>query len=117
MDTLIIDRPDPSKAIAHYFELPLTEKTIAYFHDACKEFPVKETWIAAIHAGNYRTWPGLSVKAVEKCFPESDETQQGHMKGLRQGLRSTKEKVAMENDKHPKVAMKKEHDVYVEVLD
>ena len=32
-------------------------------------------------------------------------------------MRSTKEKVEMENDKHPKVAMKKEHDVYVKVLD
>ena len=39
------------------------------------------------------------------------------MKGLRQGLCSTKEKVEMENDKHPKEAIKKEHDVYVKVLD
>ena len=30
-------------------------------------------------------------------------------------MRSTKEKLAMENDKHPKKAMKKEHDVYVKV--
>ena len=72
-DTLIIDRPDPKEAFAHYFELPSTEKTIAYFH-VCAGFPVKSTWIAAIKAGNYCTWPGLSVKAVEKYFPESDET-------------------------------------------
>ena len=39
------------------------------------------------------------------------------MKGLRQGLRPTKKKGAMETDKHPKEAMKKEHDVYLKVLD
>ena len=39
------------------------------------------------------------------------------MKSLRYILRSTKEKVAMENDKHPEKAMKKEHDVYDKVLD
>ena len=81
METLIVDRPDPKEAIVHYFELPLTEKIIAYLH-ACAGFPVKSTWIATIKAGNYCTWPGLSVKAVEKYFPESNETQQGHMKGL-----------------------------------
>ena len=42
MDTLLIDRPDPKEAIAHHFELPLTEKTIAYFH-TCAGFPVKAT--------------------------------------------------------------------------
>ena len=50
-----------------------------------------ETWINAICAGNYDTWPGLSVKAVLKYFPESDETVLGHMKGERQGMRSTSE--------------------------
>ena len=98
MDTLLIDRPYPKEAIAHYFELPLTEKTIAYFH-SCVDFPVKETWIKTIRAGNYCTWLGLSVKAVAKYFPESDETQQGHMKGLGQGLRSTKEKATVVGDK------------------
>ena len=33
-----------------------------------------------------------SKKNVNKFFPESDETQQGHMRGQRQGVRSTKPK-------------------------
>ena len=87
-------------------------------HAVCG-YPVKSTWLKAIKAGNYCTWPGLSAKAkaVEEYSPKSDETQQGHMKGLRQGLRSTKERAAMETDKHPKEATKKEHDVYMKVLD
>ena len=52
-----------------------------------------------------------------KILPEFDETQQGHTKGLQKGLKSTKEQVEMENDKHPKVAMKKEHHVYVKIPD
>ena len=42
--------------------------------------------IKAIHAQHYVTCPGLSIKAVAKYLPELDETPQGHMKGLRQGL-------------------------------
>ena len=50
-------------------------------------------WIRAIMANNYATWPCLSVKAVQKHFPEFDETAQGHMRGVRQGLRSSKKKI------------------------
>ena len=78
---------------------------------------MKSTWIAAIRAENYCTWLGLSVKAVKECFSKSNKTQHGHMKGLRQGLRSTKEKVEHKKDKQPQEALKKEHDVYVKVID
>ena len=33
---------------------------------------------------------GIAAIAVRKHFPESDETQKGHMKRQRQGLRSTR---------------------------
>ena len=61
MDTIIIDRPIPGEAISHIFELPSTENTIKYMH-AAAGFPVKETRIRAVRAGNYTTGPGLSVK-------------------------------------------------------
>lgn len=81
MDTMIIDRPDPHHAISHVFELPSIAKTITYFH-ACAGFPPKETWIRAIRKGTFNTWPGLSVKAVNRHFPDSDETQKGHIPRL-----------------------------------
>ena len=81
-DTRFINRLDPKEALANYFELLSTEKIISYF-DACTGFPVESTWIAVVKAGNHCTWPELSAKAVEKYFPESDKTSQGHMKGLR----------------------------------
>ena len=43
-----------------------------------------------INNGNYVTWPGLSAELVNKHFPESVETQKGHLKKQRQNVRSTK---------------------------
>ena len=54
---------------------------------------MKDSWIKATKNGNYVTWPGLTIKTVNKHFPESVETQKGHMKKQRQNVRSTKEKI------------------------
>jgi len=80
-----------SEKASAIFELPSTRQTIMYHHTSAG-FPVKETFLDAIRAGNYATWPGLTVAALHKCFPDSDKTQKGHMKGQRQGIRSTKQK-------------------------
>ena len=56
-----------------------------YFH-ASAGFPVTETWIKAIKAGNYNTWPTIKLEIVCRHFPESDETQKGHMKKQHQGV-------------------------------
>jgi hypothetical protein len=57
----------------------INKKSVCYLHEAAG-FPVQETLIDAIKAGNYTTWPGITVKTVNQHFPESDETQKGHMK-------------------------------------
>ena len=49
-----------------------------------------ETWIKAIKAGNYNTWPTITPEVVCRHFPESDETQKGHMKKQCQGVQSTR---------------------------
>jgi hypothetical protein len=73
------------------FKLPSTRQIILYHH-ALAGFPIKETFLDAIRAGNYATWPGLTVAVLHKYFPDLDETQKGHMKGQRQGICSTKQK-------------------------
>ncbi len=75
------------------FELPSTRQTILYHH-ALAGFPIKETFLNAVRAGNYATWPGLTIAALCKYFPNSDRMHKGHMKGQRQGIRSTKQKNA-----------------------
>ena len=84
-DTILMQRPSASESICHVFELPSTKKTIVYYH-ACAGFPTQETWLRAICAGNYDTWPGLTASSAAKHFPEHDEEKKGHMKGQRQGI-------------------------------
>ena len=107
------------EAINNVYELPSTEQVVRYLH-ACAGFPTKTTWIKAIRAGNYATWPHLTVKAVQQHFPESDETQQGHMRNVKQGIRSTKEKkkhieVETTSGETVTIPLKKHHGIYVRV--
>ena len=78
-------------AIANVYELPSTEKIIQYLH-ACAGFPTKGYWLKAIKGGNHATWPNLAAEAVNQHFPESNETNQGHMRGIKQNIRSTRQK-------------------------
>jgi hypothetical protein len=50
----------------------------------------KAMLLTAIHHKNLVTFPGMTSKNVNKFFPESDETQKGHMKQTKQGVRSKK---------------------------
>jgi hypothetical protein len=77
------------------FDLPNSRQTLLYFH-AAAGFPTKESFLEAVRAGNYATWPGLTTTLIAKHFPDSDETQKGHMKGQRKNVRSTKVKRTVE---------------------
>jgi len=106
------DNSKKREEVNNVYSLPSIPQTIRYLH-AAAGFPVKETWLDAIKAGNYVTWPGLTTTAVRKHFPDSDETQQGHMKKQRQGVRSTKEIIG--GTQSETLTSKKMHDVYIKV--
>jgi hypothetical protein len=72
------DKHKPER-VNNVYNLPSTVQTIRFLH-AAAGYPVKDTWITSINAGNYSTWPGLMAKAVRRHFPESEKTQKGHMK-------------------------------------
>jgi hypothetical protein len=74
--------------IHNIYELPSIEPTIRYLQG----FPTKESWLRAIRRGNYNSWPLINVKNVTRHFLKLEETQKGHMRGQRQGVRSTKTK-------------------------
>ena len=61
---------------------------VHYLHRAAFS-PVKSTWIRAIQAGFYSTWPHLTVDMVEKHLTKSQATVKGHLRQIRQNLRST----------------------------
>jgi hypothetical protein len=80
---------------ANVYSLPLILQTIWYLH-AAAGFPTKDPWIKAIKQGNYMAFPRITAKAVNKPFLESVETQKGHMKKQRQNVRSTKQKLILD---------------------
>ena len=85
--------PRESASLAAYsaYDLPSVGALVAYLH-AAAGFPVKDTWLRAIKAGNYATWPGLTYSNAAKYCPDAAETILGHMVQTRQGVRSTKPK-------------------------
>jgi hypothetical protein len=92
-------------------------------------FLIKDTFLNAVLAGNYATWPGLTIAALHKYFPDSDETQKGHMKGQQQGIHSMKQKALdhlVESEKLVKIKVEpgteevlpaKLQDIFVHVKD
>ena len=84
--------PPASEAIHNVYELPRIECAVRYLH-AAAGFPTKATWLKIIHHGNYLTWTLITINNGHKYFPESEETQKGHMHNQRQGIRSTKQRI------------------------
>ena len=68
------------------------EALVIYFH-AAAGYPVRDTWLKAIKAGNYDSWPGLTYINATKYCPLADKTIKVHMVQTRQGVRSTKPKI------------------------
>ena len=87
--TLLVQCPPPKQACQNVYELSSMEQVVKYLH-ATWGFPTKPTIRNAVCKNWLVGWPELTVERVNKLFPESNETQKGHMKQQRQGVRSTK---------------------------
>ena len=73
------------------YNLPSVAALIRYFHVAA-EYPVRSTWLKAISAGNYSSWPGLTLANATNYCPSATATIMRHLVQKRQGVRSTKPK-------------------------
>ncbi len=106
--------------INNVYELPSIKQTVRYLHAAAGH-PTKHTWMKAIAQGNYNSWPLINVWNVRKYFPESEETQLGHMRGARQGVGSTRPSAFStlgEESKPPHIlAMEKKGDIYTKIYE
>ena len=71
--------PPPKDTICNVHGLPLTPMAIRYLH-AAAGYPTKSTWTTTIKNRNFVTWPLLTVENVNKHYPETNETDKGHMK-------------------------------------
>jgi hypothetical protein len=98
------------------YELPSTREVVRFLHAALGHL-TQATLLTPAQHGNLVTFPGLTSQNILRHFPESNETQKGHMKQTRQGVRSTKivDKDAMLGFKQqPGI---KHKDVYLRVFD
>jgi len=72
-------------------DLPSIGALVGFYH-ACLGFPVKQTWLDAIKAGNCDTFEGLTYSNAAKYCSDADETIMGHLAQQRQNVKSTKPK-------------------------
>ena len=73
------------------YDLPSVVALISYFH-AETGYPVRSTWLKAISAGNYSSWPGMTLANATKYCPYADATIIRHLVQKCQGVRPTKSK-------------------------
>ena len=73
------------------FDLPSIRALVGFYH-ACLGFPIKQTWLDAIKAGNCDTFEGLTCSNAAKYCPDADKTIMGRLAQQRQNVRSTKPK-------------------------
>ena len=73
------------------YDPPNVTALIRYFHTAAG-YPVQSTWLKSIGAGNYSSWPGLTLTNATKYSPPAEVTIMGHLVQKLQGVRSTKPK-------------------------
>ena len=113
-----VPTPKPKETIQSVYELRTQREMVRYYH-AAAGFPVKTTWVAAIANNQYSSWPGLTVEAVERHFPESLETQKGHMRKQRAGIRSTKKQLLSDllEGKPLPTFKSKQRDIIVQIFD
>eukprot|EP00804_Cyclotella_cryptica_P015673 CCRYP_003654-RB/>CCRYP_003654-RB protein AED:0.35 eAED:0.35 QI:0/0/0/1/0/0/4/0/497 len=107
-------RLDVAETALNVYELPSTKEVI-FARGARLSNEGNATYRA--QRGNLVTFPGLTPENINRHFPESDETQKGHMRQTRQGVRSTKvidEDALLGAQIQPGV---KHKDVYLRVFD
>jgi hypothetical protein len=62
--TILIKSEPNTEQANNAYNLPSIGQTVRYHH-ASAEFPFADTWIKAIKAGNYNTWPTITPATVQ----------------------------------------------------
>ena len=82
------------------YDLPSVASLVRYLHGAAG-FLTKRTWLNAIKADRFDTWPGLNYYNASTYLPQATETIKEHMTKTRKGIRSTKAKPHMVEARAP----------------
>jgi hypothetical protein len=71
------------------YEISKNHDATQYLHAAAFS-PVKYTFIKAIEAFNFTTWPNLTAQLIKQYLEKSEATIKYHMNQQRKNVRSTK---------------------------
>ena len=74
------------------YDLPSVVALIRSFR-AAAGYLVRSTWLKSVSAGNYSSWPGLTLANATKYCPSATATIMGHLVQKIQGVRSTRTKL------------------------
>ena len=85
-----------------------------YFH-AASGYPVRSTWLISISAGNYSSWPGLTLTNATKYCPSATSTIMKHLVQKRQGVRSTKPKPFTTSSPYQQIPRVRSNELYIQV--
>jgi hypothetical protein len=88
-ETTISQQIDVAEIAMIVYGLPNTKVVVRFLHAALGT-PTRATLLTAAQNGNLVTFAGMKPENISRYFPELDETQKGHMKQTKQGVRSTK---------------------------
>ncbi|KAL7480747.1 hypothetical protein ACHAW6_006410 [Cyclotella cf. meneghiniana] len=84
-------------------------------HAVCG-YPVKSTWLKVVQARNFVGWPLLTPKNIQKYYPGSMETPEGHLNQTHKNVFSTKPKPPpFEEVTSPHLHSHKVQDVYTNI--
>jgi hypothetical protein len=75
-------------------------------------FPVKSTWLKAVAAGNYVGWSMLTIRIINKYYPETNKTSKGHLNQTQKNVQLTK---PMETCNMSSLCGKKKRDVHTTI--
>jgi hypothetical protein len=77
--------------IDNVYEISKVYNAMQYLHEDAGS-PVPSTFVKAIKAGIFTTWPTLTPEHVTKYLEKSEATVKGHLNQTRKNVRSTKPK-------------------------
>jgi hypothetical protein len=96
---------------------------VRFLHTAAFS-PVQDTWLKAIRAGHFTTWPGFTEDMVRKHLPIESATVKGYLSQQRKYLRSITTTVATpvteaneQDDTTPTTTNIKTHQVFAALVD
>ena len=98
--------------MANAYEIQAVPVLISYLH-VTTSFPAKETWLRAVEANFYSSWPGISLPRVRRHLTEPEPTTFGHLKLIRKIIRSTQPKPVPP----PTIPRSTVHNIDVNVVD